>query len=259
MPFTLSHPSAALPVWPLVRRGIVPLAPFAIGAMAPDFEYLWRLEPYALVSHSARGIVVFCLPVGIVVLLLWEVLLAPTVRALVGLAGRGGHTPRTLAAMARALVALLLGAVSHVTWDAFTHRDTIGPVLVPVLRQPAFTLAGFVVPWYNLLQVASSLVGGVIVLAWLWRLMQRDGEGGRALLRGARLRGWALIAGAAIAMAAWNAPRRGEMTSPSRLTIVLGRSAVGGLAGATLALVALALLQRAGRWTWHDSRRDRHA
>lgn len=259
MPFTLSHPSSALPVWPLVRRGLVPLAPFAIGAMAPDFEYLWRLEPFALVSHTARGLVTFCLPVGLGVLLLWETLLARTARSLLGLPGAGSRTPRTAGGVGRALVALVLGSLSHVTWDAFTHRDTIGPVLVPVLRQPAFTLAGYVVPWYNLLQMVSSLVGGAIVLGWLWRQLHREGEGSRALVSRGRLRGWALIAGAALAMAVWNAPRRGEMTGPSRLKLMLGRSAVGALTGASLGLLALALLQRAGRWSWHDARRNGHA
>jgi len=242
-----------------VRRGIVPLAPFAIGAMAPDFEYLWRLEPFALVSHSARGIAVFCLPVGLVVLLAWEWVLAPSARALVGLRGTGERTPRTAGGSVRALAALLLGSISHVTWDAFTHRDTIGPVLIPALRRTAFTLAGRDIPWYNVLQVASSLVGGAIVLAWLWRLVEREGEGRQSLLSRPRIRGWLVLAAAALAMAAWNAPRRGEMTSPSRLTLVLGRAAVGGLAGASLALVTLALLHRAGRWSWHDARRKVHA
>ncbi len=239
-----------------MRRGLVPLAPFTIGAMAPDFEYLWRLEPYALVSHSARGLLVFCLPVGILVLLAWETFLGPAAREMVGLRGRGRPLRRTATGMLGAFVALALGSISHVTWDAFTHRDTIGPRLVPALRQSAFSLAGHGIPWYNVLQVASSLVGGVIVLAWLWRVVEREGEGRASLFSAPRVRGWLVIAAAALAMAAWNAPRRGEMTSPSRAKIVLGRAAVGGLAGASLALLALALLHRAGRWSWHDSRRD---
>jgi Domain of unknown function (DUF4184) len=259
LPFTLSHPSAALPLWPLVRRGIVPLAPFAVGAVVPDLEYLWRLEPFAQLSHSARGLALFCLPVGVVVLLAWDWLLAPCARALVGLRGAGTGTPRTLGGGVRALVALALGSLSHVSWDAFTHRDTIGPTLVPSLRQTAITLAGYDIPWYNVLQVASSLVGGAVVLRWLWRLVEREGEGHRALYTVPRVRGWLVIGAAALAMAAWNAPRRGEMTSPSRVKIVAGRAAVGGMAGASLALLALSLLQRVGRWSFDDRRGNVHA
>lgn len=260
MPFTLSHPSAALPIWPLVRCGYLPLAPFVVGAMAPDFEYLLRLEPYALVSHSALGVAVFALPVGVVALLLWRVLVEPFARDLFALprSARGG------AAAQHGWVsqggALLAGSVSHVTWDAFTHRDAWGPVLFPALRETALSVAGVALPWYNVLQAASSLVGGAVVLAWLWRELQRSGAGMRALLAPWRVRRWFALGAAVVLVAVWNAPRRGIMADPSRAKVVLGRAAVGGLVGLTAGMLALAALHRASRpGRTSTSRGEQHA
>ncbi len=247
MPFTLSHPSAALAAWPLVRRGHLPLAPFVVGAMAPDFEYLLRLEPYALVSHSARGILTFDLPAGVVALIAWYLLLAPFARALFALSPPPLHRRWGVGEVAGALVALALGSVSHVVWDAFTHRDAWGPVVVPGLRATAFTIAGAPVAWYNALQVASSLVGGGVVAAWLGREVQSEGGGWRALIVPWRMRRWLALGVAVVAMAAWNAPRRGMMSDPSRTKIVFGRAAVGGLVGLAAGMATLALQYRVQR------------
>ena len=61
MPFTPSHAVAAAPLW-LVARGWLPLSALVVGTMAPDYEFLLRLRPSAIVSHSVVGLVVFCLP-----------------------------------------------------------------------------------------------------------------------------------------------------------------------------------------------------
>lgn len=247
MPFTLSHPAAALPVWPLVRRGYLPLAPFVAGAMAPDFEYLLRLEPYALVSHTARGIVVFALPVGVVLLFAWRILIEPFARALFALPPRADGVASLPPGWWWQGVALVTGSVSHVTWDAFTHRDAWGPVLFPSLRAAAFTIAGTTIPWYNVLQAASSLAGGVIVLGWLWREVQRGGQGVSALVAPWRMRRWIALGAAMLVVAAWNAPRRGLMADPSRAKLVYGRAAVGGLMGLAAGFLALSVVHRSRR------------
>lgn len=260
MPFTLSHPSAALPVWPLVRRGYLPLAPFVVGSMSPDFEYLLRLEPYALVSHSALGVAVFAFPMGVLALLVWRALLEPFARALFALPRSGGRSTAGLGGWMSQGVALMVGSISHVTWDAFTHRDAWGPVAFAALKGTALTVAGVALPWYNVLQAVSSLVGGVIVLAWLWREVQRNGEGVRSLLAPWRVRRWFALGAAVVLVAAWNAPRRGIMADPSRAKLVLGRAAVGGLVGLTGGMLALAALYRArGPGTTSILRGERHA
>ncbi len=244
------------------------MAPFVVGAMTPDVEYLLRLEPLSLVSHSVRGLFVFCLPVGLVTWILWEWLVRPVGRDLVALAP-GDATARRGSASAwfLAIIALLVGSASHVGWDAFTHRYAWGPDHFPALLQPAFTLGGTVVPWFNLLQHLSTVVGGVIVLAWLGRELgaggsREPGAGGsgvRALLAPRRLRAWLALGAVALAVGAWNAPRRGQMVHPRRAPIVLGRLVVGAMAGFAVALVALSAMHRLGRYRLNDQERTRNA
>lgn len=245
MPFTLSHPAAALPIWPLVRRGVIPLAPFAIGAMAPDFEYLIRLEPLSLISHTARGLVVFCLPVALATWLLWELLLREAGRDLVALPAVGAR-PRRPVEWGTGVVALFIGSVSHVTWDAFTHRYTWVADRWPLLRETAFTIGSQDVPWFNVFQHASTVTGGVIVMAWLAREVRAGGGPLSALLSPHRRRAWAALGAMAILLGLWNAPRRGQIVHPRRTPVVAGRFVVGAMDGMAVAFVALAARRR---WT----------
>jgi hypothetical protein len=56
MPFTLSHPAAVAPLWPIARRFRLSLAALAIGAMVPDFEFFLHLRPAARWSHALVGV-----------------------------------------------------------------------------------------------------------------------------------------------------------------------------------------------------------
>jgi len=215
--------------------------------MAPDFEYLLRLEPYALLSHSSRGLVIFCLPAGLLAAFLWDGLLRPFARDLLTLAPDPSEPP-ILANWWWVVLAVLAGSATHVGWDAFTHRDAVGPALVPALRETALVIRGYVVPWYNLLQIGSSVLGGGVVFGWLWRLVSREGRGAGALVAGWRLRAWTSLGATALAVGVWNAPRRGIMSDITQFKLVLGRAAVGGLVGLAIGFVALALLHRAGRF-----------
>lgn len=254
MPFTLSHPSAALPFWPLVRRGYVPLAPFAIGAMAPDFEYLFRFEPYALLSHSWQGILTFCLPIGLATYVLWVLLLQPVSRWLVAFPPVPPRLPVSLASWMLVIVAVALGSGTHVVWDALTHRDAWGPVIFPFLKHNVVVVRGYRVPWYNLLQLASSVVGGAIVVRWLSHELARNGRALRDVVSGARQRAWIALAAASVAVGLWNAPRHGLMTHINSTKLILGRFAVGALVGLTFGVVALAILQRMGRFRITETR-----
>lgn len=166
MPFTLAHPLAVVPL----RRLPLPFAALVIGAMSPDFEYFLRLRQDSHVSHSATGIMLFCVPAGLVVLLLWELRLKRFVISLFPAAGHARlgrfaeSVPLDPSFLVRSLVAIAIGAATHVIWDSFTH-----PWGWPVrefdwLRAP---FAGQ--PAYKWLQHGGSL-GGVAALggfAWL--------------------------------------------------------------------------------------------
>ena len=152
MPYTLAHPAATLP---LRRWSLVNFDALVIGAMAPDYEHVLRLSPVSVYSHTYFGLLWFCLPVGWIVLLLYRALwrqplarFFPQLRSLdvVKNSWRDG-------------LGVLIGALTHVLWDGFTHRFGIGVKVFPVLNTTVNLASGAVVPVWSLLQHLSTGVG----------------------------------------------------------------------------------------------------
>jgi hypothetical protein len=175
MPVTLpAHAAAVLPFFRLGRRGLMPTA-LVVGACAPDLSYVYALRELGDFAHEFPGFILFCVPVGLTVLLWLEALVLPALRlALPELAGvqwgRFACTeglPRTLPGWGLAVVALVLGASTHLLWDGFTHH-TMWPasVLYPEVVVPAGSRE---LPLARVLQHASSLVGSLVVLGYMAR------------------------------------------------------------------------------------------
>jgi hypothetical protein len=247
MPFTLSHPAAIGPLWPITRRLRLPLAALAIGAMAPDFEFFLHLRPEARFSHSFEGLFSFSLPVGLAVYLVWEAYVRMPVRALLALPAAptermaGWRAPTW---WARVVVALLIGAATHVAWDGFTHGGYWGASRWPWLLTPALTLRGDAIPWFNLFQHVSTVVGAIVVLAWLGATLRRAGAFAR--LRRSRWRQWTLLGLAltAVAAGAWNGRHWGRPADVWMLEVAVGRVAVGALVGLGLATLVFSIVFR---------------
>ncbi len=173
-PFTVSHAvvAPALSRW---SGGRLPASAAAIGAMAPDLEYLAFLETRRTIGHTPLGLLLFCLPVSVLLLWVWH-------RVVKGPLGQllpdrwahlrpaldrpfpfGSSQERALAAVA----AIVLGAASHIAWDAFTHAGGAGVSLIPQLRNPVPVVG---LHAYAALQYASGVFGllllGLSIVIW---------------------------------------------------------------------------------------------
>lgn len=207
VPFTLAHPAAVLP---LARGPLVPAALVA-GSLSPDLPYFVPLprsagtwyEPFvnATTTHAWPGALTVAVPTAVVLLGLWCVVRAP-LRALVdpGDGTRGPAQARAARARAQAddparrgldpvgrglvpaawvLVSTVLGVLTHVAWDAFTHGDGMVVQHVAWLREP---LVGDV-PAARVLQHASTVVGLLALAVWAVRTaVAWRARGGRLVL-----------------------------------------------------------------------------
>jgi membrane-bound metal-dependent hydrolase YbcI (DUF457 family) len=165
MPFTVSHAAAVLP---LHRYTKLPLTALMVGSMAPDFGYIFSYEASRQLTHSFAGLFVFCLPVGLFVWLFYVAILEKATITLLSDSWhtRFAHTDAiTPSLVARAVIAIVLGAVTHLLWDAFTHRGTFVTNAIPALlgRTPGFDW----LPIYHLLHGLSSVLGLVILGFWI--------------------------------------------------------------------------------------------
>ena len=165
MPFTVSHAAAVLPLHRYSHK--LPLTALMIGSMAPDFGYFFSHEAPRHLTHSFTGLFIFSLPAGLVVWLFYVAFLEKATITLLSdrWHTRFAHTDAiTPSLVARACIAIILGAVTHLLWDAFTHRGTFVTEAIPALRGPT---PGFSwLPIYHLLHGLSSVVGLVILVFW---------------------------------------------------------------------------------------------
>lgn len=149
-----------------------------IGSMSPDFSYFLPTGLARASTHDMQGILIFCWPVGLALWLLYVHLLERPTIELLPAAWRDRVTPsdRSLSfkALALASLAVILGAVTHVVWDAFTHTNTFITNTFPVLRTELFEHHGRAVRVFFMLQILSS-IGGLFAL-WLWALNLRHRE-----------------------------------------------------------------------------------
>jgi membrane-bound metal-dependent hydrolase YbcI (DUF457 family) len=203
MPFTVSHAAAVLP---FQRFAKLPLTALMVGSMAPDFGYFFSHEASRALTHSFSGLFIFALPVG---LLVWLFYVAFLEKATITLLSDRWHTrfahteAITLSLAGRAAVAIVLGAVTHLLWDSFTHRGTFVSDAIPALLAPT---PGFAwLPIYHLLHALSSVVGLVILIRWARHLHRKPA---RSLIRPYKIR---------------------EVTRVRALWVLLATSLIGGL------------------------------
>lgn len=242
MPFTLCHP-AALAVLPSRLRRSLPLAALAIGTMTPDFEYLLRLKPLSIWSHTLPGLIIFCLPAGMVTWLAWERIARGPTRELLALRADRSSWPLTWGSLARAGLAVLIGAASHLAWDSFTHSGRLGAMLIPQLEQEAWRIGTYSLRWFSVLQHLSTLAGAVVLGVWYLHERRRHGVPAAWTGRAASLAAILVVGAAAGAANAWLPQTLGDAAYPGRQAL-LARFVVGGMVGVGGSLLAYGALRR---------------
>jgi hypothetical protein len=184
LPYTVAHVAAIIPLQKLMGKR-ASLSALVIGSMAPDFPLFVGGVPGQF-SHSAAGLVGYCLPAGLLAYLLFHwILKGPTLallpRALSDRLPAHAHR-QPPASLGMVVLCLALGALSHLAWDAFTHADTVVSNHLPVMHLLVATVLGQPFPLYSVLQYLSSVVGLLVLAAWLLRSARaaRPRRGGNA-------------------------------------------------------------------------------
>jgi hypothetical protein len=144
-----------------------------VGCLSPDFEYFLRLAPRSNFGHTWLGVLISDLPLSLIMLWLYQSYARPGLyKAAPGLFPFREESLKERFAIGGwkqlmlIVASILLGAVTHIFWDSFTHNGSwpyahlawLG-VTVPLPFRPMEV--------YDVLQYASSLVG-VVILFVLW-------------------------------------------------------------------------------------------
>jgi hypothetical protein len=179
MPFTLSHPAAALPLLrPLGRYGV--LSALVIGSLVPDLAYFIPLTIARNESHSITGLFLFCFPAGFVSYILFHVLFKGPLLGLLptSLLHRMNTSVNNFMSLpsvpwTSVSISLLCGTATHLIWDTFTHEAAPGVAVIPLLHLELFSISGYHFYVFNLLQHSSTFFGIFIILWWIRRWLKR--------------------------------------------------------------------------------------
>jgi Domain of unknown function (DUF4184) len=209
MPFTPSHVAAVLP---FVRTPLLPAA-LVIGSMGPDLFFYIPLPISRADTHSWLGVVTIDLFFGVLVFVLWQLMFRAPIVDFLPLPARmriaampwSGIRPLGMSwfrLVVVLVISVLLGTVSHVVWDDFTHDDWLTQHL-PALQHDWGSK-----PIYRWLQYASSLFGAVAVglwaLAW-WRRTYPAAPVPTRITAATRAMAWVTVVavGAVASLAIW--------------------------------------------------------
>jgi hypothetical protein len=186
VPFTLAHTVAAIPL----RRPLGPLgvlAALVIGSATPDVPFYLPISLNRNATHSAMALLWFCLPVGALAYVLYDLVLDRPLHALMPEAlqrrlVRIGRAARPPVWSPRVLVSLLVGAATHLVWDAFTHGGSAGVgEWIPAIETRLFTVSGYTAYVFSVLQHTSTALGTSLLAFWIWRWYRRAPQAEPAL------------------------------------------------------------------------------
>ncbi|QCK16434.1 DUF4184 family protein [Mangrovivirga cuniculi] len=179
MPFTLSHTVAVLP---LREIKILSLTGLIIGSMTPDFEYFLRMSLKSEFSHEFLGVFYFDLPVGIAICFIYHQLCKEFII--------DNSPPYIFKRMVKfrefkwmpyfkqnalwIILSVLIGTLTHVFWDSFTHGNGLMVKVLPFLktRIPVLDTS---YPIFYMFQHISTAIGLILFFYWFSKL-EKSGE-----------------------------------------------------------------------------------
>jgi hypothetical protein len=169
MPLTTSHPAAVIPL----KRLNLDLSAMVIGSMTPDMVYfIPGCLPLSDYSHTLAGILILGIPLGLAALSVFQYLIKYPLLSLLPADHQSRLSrvtgPYTFFPAKRFLLiaaSVLIGELTHVIWDSFTHLDGWVVMRVDILKAHLTIPVLTGVPVYLVLQHGSTVVG-MLLMAW---------------------------------------------------------------------------------------------
>jgi hypothetical protein len=172
MPFTPAHSAIVLP---LLKSRYFSATALIAGSVAPDFEYFIRMAPKDIHSHTIAGLFYFDLPVVVLISLLFhQVVKNNLIENLPGFLQQRFEDTRVFNFIHYIknnpfvfLSSALIGSISHLFWDGFTHGNGYFATHLPFYRGTIVPFDGARYPFFYALQHVSTYVGLFIVILFI--------------------------------------------------------------------------------------------
>lgn len=180
MPFTTAHVAAILPIEKHFGRYFSTTA-LIIGSVSPDLEYIIRMTLLGHYGHTILGIFIFDLPVGFALYIIYHGVVHKKLIA---------HLPQFFYSrfsdaenfewipyikknLFTIIISLLLGTVTHLVWDSFTHNEEYVLARYLTILVNNVTFLGKQYPIYAIFQIISTVVGMIYIFWFVYQLPQK--------------------------------------------------------------------------------------
>lgn len=171
--------------------------------MAPDFQYFLHWTGQGRDAHTFPGIVLFTLPAAVLMFLIFQIVLKwPMVSVLPSEMQKKVIEPamkfrwQGISTVLVTSVSLVVGIVTHLAWDSFTHVDGWVVEQWPAMKRPLFYVGRTALQPYKLAQHGSTVLGMIVLAVWALHWYERSEVSDRPLPPGLSTRHKALVLGA---------------------------------------------------------------
>ncbi len=176
MPFTFSHPAIVLPLNYLPKK-YFSLTGLVIGSLVPDFEYFIRMKVKSEYSHTIAGLFWFDLPLGFLLAFMFHNIVRNTLFENLPDSFKSRFVKFLkfdwnsyfIANWLLVIISLIIGTVSHLLWDGFTHQHGYFVENFSFFKN-IVNLFNFRVPVYKILQHSSTFLGGLIIIMLIYKI-----------------------------------------------------------------------------------------
>ncbi|MBW7465502.1 hypothetical protein ABID22_001336 [Pontibacter aydingkolensis] len=176
MPFTAAHPAIILPLKYKFSR-LFSTTGLVIGSIAPDFAYFLSPLLTTKVSHTLKGVLLFNLPVTIILAILFHGIvreqiirfLPPFLERRASVAAHAMWFTYLRNNWHIFLFSALIGILSHLFWDSFTHYAGFFVRNFAILRRP-IDFFGYALPLCRWLQHFSTIAGLIAISLFVAKL-----------------------------------------------------------------------------------------
>lgn len=173
MPFTLTHPALVV----FNKNNNLNLLGLILGSMAPDFIYFILFNPSSNLGHTLNGFIFFNLPLCfLLAYIITTIIKCPFISNLpFGLSKYYTYLlddKNKSISLKNVIVftySSLIGMLTHVFWDSFTHKTGFFVKNIKFLTE-SFNILSFKIPIYKILQHGSTIIGFFIILAFLYSI-----------------------------------------------------------------------------------------
>lgn len=174
MPFTFAHPAITVPLHKKFYNKF-DFTALVLGTMAPDFEYFIRFQALGEMGHTPLGFIYLNLPLVFILAYLWHtsvkkpfILSMPTIlRNKLCYNVDEKYSINSIKTFFIFVSSALIGMVTHVFWDSFTHGSGFFVELIPILRS-TINIFGKEVLVYKILQHGSTLLGFLLIFIYMF-------------------------------------------------------------------------------------------